>query len=521
MKVVRSSEMRELDRKTIEEHGVPGAVLMDRAGLGVANEAERLAALAGYSAPLVRLIAGRGNNGGDAFVAARYLKKKGFEVELWLTGKLEQVKGDAVHHLNATVKAGIVPQEMPEPGHWVKATAERRAADILVDGILGTGVSGPARDPAACAIRYINEHSKEALVLAVDVPSGLNADTGLAPGETVLADVTVTMGLPKLGLVQPAALDYVGSVEVVDIGIPPALVESVRTDRELITATDLMPLFARRPRAAHKGSFGRILLVCGSHDYPGAAALAAKAAVRSGAGLVTVLVPKGIAPVISSFVPEAIVRPGQETETGSLSMKVWPVWRPRLPEFDAILFGPGMTPHEHTRKLVVQAIRECHMPLVLDADAVNVLETQPTRIHRATCAVVATPHPGELARLLGVDAKTIQSDRMFSAMRAAEETDATVVLKGAGTIVAEPDRIPCVNMTGNPGMATGGMGDVLAGLTVGLLGQEFKPFDAARASVFLHGRAGDNVWFRTSQAGLIATDIIEELPYAFRDLTLR
>lgn len=521
MKFVRSSEMRELDRRTIEEFHVPGTLLMERAGLGVANGVDRLSKLAGYLNPLVRLFAGHGNNGGDAFVAARHLKRRGLDVELWLATTADQVTGDAAHHLTKLSEAGITPVEMPDLQHWERAANESTAADILVDGLLGTGIEGPPREPEAAAIRFINAGSVEALVVAIDVPSGLDADTGETPGDTVMADLTLTMGLPKTGLGEFKALDYVGNLDVVDIGIPAQLLDQVDTQKELITPADLMGLFARRPRAAHKGTYGRILLIGGSLKYPGAIAMAAKAAVRSGAGLVTAIVPQSLATVIPCTAPEAIVQGVPETPEGTISSNILPTWRRLLADYDAVLIGPGMTSHDETRKIVMQTLRECSVPLVLDADAINVLVGRPGRIHHATCPVIITPHPGEMARLMGVEISTIQADRMFTALKVAATTDATIVLKGAGTVVAAPGHPPGINLTGNPGMATGGMGDALAGLLAGLLGQGLDPFDAARAAVYLHGRAGDLARWRTSQAGLIATDVIEELPYAFRDITLR
>lgn len=523
MKLVTAAQMRELDRRVIEELGTAGHELMDWAGQGVADIARRLTEVAGFFSPHIHLFAGRGNNGGDAFAAARHLKDMGFSVEVWLAGAANEVKGDALKHLSRMKTAGVHLEELPTKEDWEDARADRVHADVIVDGILGTGSAGPARGPAVGAIQYINALAQDALVVAIDIPSGLDADTGAAEGDVVKADVTATMGLPKLGLVAPAALDYVGCVEVIDIGIPDEFVAqlSATGDREMIYLPDLKPLFPRRPRASHKGRYGHVLLVGGARGYTGALALAARAALRSGAGLVTALVPAGIANVVAAASQETMVHPGPETDLGSLSADAWAAWRPRLGEFDAVLVGPGLTRHEQSRKLVEQVLADVTVPLVLDADAVSVFEGDAKGLAGAKAPLVITPHPGELARLVKAKVDDIQQDRCGAARAAAEATKATVVLKGAGTVVAAKGKPLAINMTGNPGMATAGSGDVLAGLLVGLLGQKLKPFDAARAAVYLHGRAGDTAAWRKSQAGIVAGDLVEEIAYAFRDLSLR
>lgn len=515
--------MRELDRRTIEEMETPGETLMERAGQGVADIVQRLAESAGFHHPLVHLIAGRGNNGGDAFAAARMLKEDGVSVQVWLAGAANAIKGDALRHFSRMRDAKITLRELPTREDWEEALQFPSAGDILVDGVLGTGSAGPARGPAAGAIEYINQQSRGALVVAIDLPSGLNADTGKAEGEAVRADVTVTLGLPKRGLAEPAALEYAGVVEVVDIGIPADFIAqaAMAEDRELICVNDLRPLLPRRPRQTHKGRQGHVLLIGGARGYAGAIAMAARAALRSGAGLVTVLTPSGVAPIVAGAVLEAMVQGGPETETGSLSESFWTDWRNRIDRFEAILVGPGMTKHPEGLTIIRHLVREYPGPMVLDADALNLLEGQIHFISKCRRPAVITPHPGELARLMAVDIEEIQADRFAAAQSAALGSEATVVLKGAGTLIAQSGRPTQVNLTGNPGMATGGTGDVLAGLLTGLLGQGAEPYDAARLAVFLHGRAGDMAALHKSQAGLTALDVVEELPYAFREISIR
>ncbi|MFH0908969.1 MAG: NAD(P)H-hydrate dehydratase [bacterium] len=523
MKLVTTSHMRELDRRMIEEFETKGETLMARAGESVAHVVHRIADFAGFVNPCIHLIAGRGNNGGDAFVAAKQLKDMGLFVEVWIAGSLNQVTGDAMLHLSRMKAAKVPLREMPTIEDWQDAIAHPFLAEIIVDGVLGTGITGPARGPAAGAIQYIKSQADDALCVAIDVPSGLNADTGLAEGEAVLADVTVTMGLPKIGLVDPTAVEHVGSIEVADIGLPPELVDEVSgdPDRELIHTNDLKHFFPRRRRASHKGSYGHVLLIGGARGYAGSIALSARAALRSGVGLVSVLAPEGIRNIVAGAALEAMVWGGAETESGSLAARAWTDVLPRIGEFKAVLVGPGLTRHAESLALVKAILAGCPVPLVLDADAISVLEDQAGAIAKAKSPVIITPHPGELGRLLGLDAKKVQADRCGHALLAVKKSKGVVVLKGAGTVVACEGKPAQINMTGNPGMATGGAGDVLAGLMAGLLAQGMTPFDAARTAVYVHGKAGDNAAWRKSQVSMNAGDIIDELSYAFREFALR
>ncbi|MDA1087875.1 MAG: NAD(P)H-hydrate dehydratase [Verrucomicrobia bacterium] len=520
MKTVSAAQMRELDRMTIEMAGVPGTTLMDRAGRGVADIVLSVTRMSGGGAPNTYLFAGRGNNGGDVFAAARHLKEEGAAVRVWMAGAESDVRGDAFWHLSKMKEAGIELNAVPTKDDWESLDFDQDG-EVLVDGILGIGTRGPARGPAVGAIQMINNLSDGRLVVAIDIPSGLDADTGEAIGDTVRADVTVTMGLPKKGLATAAAMDFVGSLEVVDIGIPAEYVAETPSDLELITHGDLRPLFQRRGAHSHKGTFGHLLIVAGSASLSGAAAMAARAAARAGAGLVTLAVPESIFSVVAPAVPEAMVHGLAETADGRLAADALDGWGHALDGFTAVLAGPGMTASDSTFASVELLLERTSVPMVLDADALNVLPGRAEMLRAHGERLILTPHPGEMARLLECDTDEIQGDRMASALRAAEVTGATVVLKGAGSIVVAPGRTPWVNVTGNPGMATGGMGDVLAGVLGGLLAQGQKPFDAARAAVYVHGHAGDSAAWRTSQTGLIASDVIEELAYAFRAVTPR
>lgn len=523
MMIVTTTQMRELDRATSEDFGIKGEVLMERAGNGVAMQVRRMAEVAGFVNPMIHLIAGRGQNGGDAFVAARILKEAGYQVEVWLAARINQVGGDALVHYGRMKKAGIEAYEIPAVEDWQSVIDSPFYAEIVVDGVLGTGISGPARGPAAGAIQYIRARSQDSLVVSIDIPSGLNGDTGIAEGDAVIADLTATIGLPKTGLISQMAVDNVGTLDVVDIGIPDELLEDVTppTDQEFIHLQDLKPLFKRRPRYSHKGDYGHVLVIGGSRLHTGAAALCSRAALRSGAGLVTALAPARLQSALVSDTPELMVYDGEENANGSLSAKntVW--LADNLSRFHAIVAGPGMTESDDTKAIVNWLLEHARVPLVLDADAVNIWAEQPARLKKTKAPLVLTPHPGELARLLQMKTVDVQADRRAAAEKALKVTCGTIVLKGAGTLIAEKGKPMQVNLNGNPGMATAGSGDVLAGILASLLAQGFTPFDAARSAVYLHGRAGDYGAWRRCQAGLLAGDIIEELPYALRDLSLR
>jgi len=523
MKLITSAQMRELDLRTIREGGIPGEELMDRAGRGVAELVRHMADITGTLNPCALLFAGRGNNGGDAFATARHLKDMGFDVWVWLAGTESQVEGDSLKHLTSLKSMDVDVEEMPEKENWETRLQSPAGADFLIDGLLGTGSSGAARGTIAAAIQYINRVANDAFVISIDMPSGLNADTGVAEGDAVYADVTVTLGAPKVGLIAPGALEFVGGLEVADIGIPMEWIRALpaKSDLELIYSMELKRLLPRRVRSSHKGTYGHVLLIGGAKGTAGAIALAARAAARSGVGLTTALVPDGIQGTVAAASLETMVHGGPVTDAGTLASSAWDAWVDRLEDFDAILVGPGLSTHPESRLLVRRILADCRVPLVLDADALNVLAGHARLIAHARCPVLLTPHPGELARLIGRSISDIQTDRLAAARETVNTTGAILALKGAGTIVTARERSAFINLTGNPGMATGGCGDVLAGLMTGLVGQGIEPFEACKAAVFLHGRAGDMAAWRVSQIGMVASDLVNDIPFVFRELTWR
>jgi NAD(P)H-hydrate epimerase len=383
-----------------------------------------------------------------------------------------------------------------------------------VDGLLGTGLQGEVRSPYRELIEQINACAR-AFVIAIDIPSGLHADTGEPLGAAVRADLTVTMGLPKMGLLKPAAMDYVGELEVVDIGIPPQFVNETPSDVELVAPSDIAPLLPRRKRSAHKGDFGHLLVLAGAEGYHGAAVLCAEAAARGGAGLVTLGVPQRIYPVVAAQCREVMVRPFSDTSDGSFALRAaeeMPSW---FEVCDAVALGPGLSQNEETKQFVGRILRDCPRPMVVDADGLNALAGHAESLAQRESPTILTPHPGEMARLIARTTKEVQWDRWGVARRFAKQTGMTVVLKGAGTVIASPHGPLWVNMTGGPALAKGGSGDILTGMIGSFLAQGFAPLDAARAGVFLHGRAADLAARELTDRAVLARDVLAQLGEAF------
>ncbi len=524
MKIVSTEEMRALDHRTIEEFGVPGEELMDRAGFHIAEQVDRLAACWFDSSCTIQCLAGRGNNGGDALVAARYLRDRKYNVEVCLAGNVSDLRGDALQHWRRLSELDVPFYEWATLADWEGAQQSFPPGDILVDGLLGTGTAGPPRGPIAGGIAYINACLDRVRVVAIDAPSGLDPDSGAVPGAAVQADITVALGLPKRGLVQPSAAAYVGHLTVADIGFPREYIAELTGTPgvEVIHRTDLKPFFPRRDRHAHKGTYGHVLILGGSRAYPGAAALSVQGALRAGAGLVTAAVPASVVPIVAGLAgPEAIVRGQPETTDGSLAATAWDGWSEHASAFGALVVGPGLTPHADSLCLVERVLQDSRCPVVLDADALRVLVGHTDWLRASGTPLICTPHPGEFAALTNCSVEAVQSDRVDAARTAAREWGVWVVLKGCSTVVATPDGRAHINLTGNPGMATGGTGDVLAGVIGALLAQGQTPLNAARAGVYVHGAAGDLATAGCPEIGLIASDVVGHLGFAFQSLCLR
>jgi ADP-dependent NAD(P)H-hydrate dehydratase / NAD(P)H-hydrate epimerase len=513
MLVVTSKEMRELDRLTIEKFRVPSLVLMENAGEAIAAALiERFGKIAKRG---VLIICGKGNNGGDGLVVARRLKKKSIPCEVALLGRKEDISPDAAENLRAYLKV---------KGKVFEATADQPALlrerlkgkKLVVDAILGTGLQENVRGPFAEAIALIN--SSGVPVLAVDVPSGLDSDSGRPLGAAIKADMTVALGYPKLGEVIYPGVSCVGELVVADIGIHADAVEEVRPRAELLEEEGMGRLVPEREPDSHKGSYGHLLVMAGSRGKTGAAVLACRAPMRVGAGLVTLAAPRSLNDILAGALVEAMTEPLKDNDDEVMEPLGDHEWRRLLEKKSAVLFGPGVGVNDSTRGALWWLLRNLAMPCVIDADGLNLLAGNVERLGGAKRPPVLTPHPGEMARLIGADTATVNRDRVGVARSFAEAHRCYVVLKGARTVIAAPDGRIFINPTGNAGMASGGMGDALAGILGGLLAQGFAVEDALKLGVFLHGFAGDRVAMVKGQIGLVASDVIEALPEGLRDL---
>ena len=507
MRFTTASEMRDCDRRAALEFELPTAMLMRRAGLAVAEAVRRVAALRGVRDLPVLLVAGKGNNGGDAVVAAEFLAAWGLRTELFsLITRHQHASGTAsMPEGGCTGKAALV---FPDPAAVPRGS-------IVVDGVLGTGATGEPRGAAAEAVRWIRRIRDEraAFVVAIDLPSGLDADSGAFAENSIVADLTVTLGLPKMCLAPTApeagALRC-GHVEAVDIGFPPELLGPTLPNADELIARDVEALLPPRPRTAHKGDFGHVTILGGSDRYTGAVALAAEAAARGGAGLVSVYTTREAALPLRARLPEAMVRglPGPVVTRESLG----PDFPAELRRCGTLVAGPGLTTDDAALSALCLALESGIARAVFDADALSLLAAHPDLLDELPPATILTPHPGEAARLLGATAADVQRDRTAALRSLVEKTHAAIVLKGAGTLVGAPDHGIHVLRAGNPGMATGGSGDVLAGLCGALLAQGLAPFDAARLAVWLHAKAGDAAAWRLGEPAVLARDLIPPGP---------
>jgi NAD(P)H-hydrate epimerase len=493
--------MRAIDRAAIDELGVPSLALMERAGRAVAEAALALAGPRGR----VLVVAGAGNNGGDGYVAARLVRAAGREARVVALVPPARLSPDARAVREAAERAQVPVEDLGE-----LTPLEAGVGDVVVDALFGTGLSRAPEGAFARAIARIEEaRVSGARVLAVDVPSGLSADTGRPLGPCVRADRTVTFALPKRGLVLHPGPSFAGEVTVADIGLPAEAVRRVPAGCELLTDVEARVLVPPRAPDAHKGDAGRVLVLAGSPGKTGAAHLALTGALRGGAGLVTLAARAEALPLALAGRPEAMstALPGE----GPLVRGDLGALLAAAKGMDALVAGPGIARGPETGELLRALVDRARLPAVLDADALNALAEQPELLHGLEVPLVLTPHPGEMARLCGTTIEAVQADRIALAADRARAWNATVVLKGAGTVVAAPGAPPAVIPTGNPGLATGGTGDVLAGLVGALLAGGVAPFAAARAAAWVHGRAGDLAARRYGMRGLVAGDLGEAI----------
>jgi NAD(P)H-hydrate epimerase len=522
MKILSAMQMGEVDRLTTEQYRIPSILLMENAGRSVADEIEK--ACPGLNQKRILVLCGRGNNGGDGFVVARYLALRGANPSILLFSEPEKLKGDALANWEIAKAMGLqirVLAKPLEPKTYLKRTS---APDVIVDALFGTGLSKPLGHDFRPVVEWINKSGS--FVVAVDIPSGLMADSPEIIGPAVKAHLTVTFSALKLAHVVPPASDMAGKIVLAPIGSPPALFDNPEYRLNLIDAAQVRKAVPSRVRDSHKGSFGHVYVVAGSRGKSGAALMTGIAALRSGAGLVTLWLPRSLQKSAVGKFPELMTEMLPETEEGTSDRSGAEKLIAFLEDMDALVLGPGITTHPSTRRLVWELVRRSPVPVVLDADGINAFAppAEPLK-NQANQPVIITPHPGEMARLIGRKISEVQKNRLETARECAATRNCYVVLKGFQTVIATPEGELYINNTGNPGMATGGTGDILAGMmgrfVAGWKNQsarndQAKIADFISAAVYLHGLAGDFAAEQKGMESLIATDLLEYLPAALK-----
>lgn len=514
MRLITGTEMKKLDNWAVQEYGVPSLLLMENAGGAIVRKAEQL--LENPNGRQIIILAGKGNNGGDALVAARRLHELGAEVRLFLLFSPEDFSNDTLENWQLVEKKGLKWHILSDENSFYLLRLRLNQCDLVVDGIFGTGFRGKPENNVGRVIQAVNESN--AIVLAIDIPSGLEADTGKIEGACIKADYTVTFAWAKRGLVLFPGKEYVGQLEIANISLPQEAINELEREEYYVNLDFVKKILPPINWQGHKNSFGQALVIAGSAGMTGAAYFACKAAYRSGAGVVTACLPRSLALNFDIALPEVITYGVEETPQKTIDSAAWPEIEGLLVNKKAVVFGPGLSKQGETKEVLHQLLQNIKVPLVIDADGLNVLAEDTDVLKNIQTSVILTPHPGEMARLLGIPIELVQSDRIGAALEAAAKMNAIVVLKGAASITATPQGIVYVNSTGCPALATAGTGDILAGIIGGLLAQGIDPVEAAYLGVFVHGLAGDLAANEKSMRGVMATDVLEALPYVLRTI---
>ncbi|MDP3980575.1 MAG: NAD(P)H-hydrate dehydratase [Chlamydiota bacterium] len=516
MRFVSSGEMRRIDERLMELTKRTSLYLMEQAGIGAADYIYGIIKGMGFEKKVI-LFAGRGNNGGDAFVCARGLEERNIRTTTFIFAKPGDIKGEVLHHLRKLFVRTTDLRFISDPETLQQALDEVQDVQVGVDGLFGTGLRLPLEYPFDDIVRAINQHGFRTLV-SLDVPTGLNADTGEVNGPCIRADFTLSMGLPKKGFVLKNALDWVGKLKIINLKIPESLLSSLSVPERLLSFEEMIPL-NRRLQCSHKGDYGRLFIVAGSRGMTGAAILTTKAALEMGTGLVELGSPESLNGIYETQLLEAMTHPFPDKGAGHFLLKHKDAIIASLEHAAACVLGPGLSCHPEVAHLITELIEGLKVPVVLDADALNILEGRLGLLKNSKAPLIITPHPGEMARLTGKTVQDIQSNRIESARTCAQQFGLTVVLKGAGSVIASADGQVFVNVTGNPGMATGGMGDVLSGIIGGLLAQGVDPLEAAKQGVYLHGRCADRIFYPIERKEtMLASEIVERISKEFFEL---
>ncbi len=518
VKIVTAREMQSIDEKAINNFNIPGIVLMENAGLGVVKKIKEI-----FSSQIegkrVMIFCGKGNNGGDGMVVARHLMNNGLDVKLFLTCSPSEIKGDAATNLKTLQSMGAKIYPVINKKDLHRADISMLYTDLVIDAIYGTGFKGKAQGVTAELIKIINQNNRP--IISVDLPSGLEADTGKVYGECIKADYTITFGLPKIGLFLEPGCRFSGNIEVVDISIPAKLLKDNFLKRELITEQWAKQNIKKRDREAHKGTFGHVLILGGSPGMTGAVCLTALGALRTGAGIVTVAVPRSLNAIVEQKLTETITKPLPESDNGFLGRDSLESILESVQKADVIAIGPGMGVSVESETLLKELLPQLKIPVVLDADGLNLLsniiKNDKDFIKKLPKDIILTPHPGEMSRLADMSISDIQENRLKVAEKFSKDWNCNLVLKGAKTIISSPSNRTYLNITGNPGMATGGSGDVLTGIISSFVGQGYNCLTSSAMGVFIHGFAADIAAGVKGEYSLTAGDIVEYLPRVLMD----
>jgi len=516
MRVLNSTQMREADRRATSDIGIPSLVLMENAGRQAVAAMETM--FSDIQERRVAVLCGRGNNGGDGFVIARTLAQRDVDVSVFLIGRVSEVRGDARTNLEILGRLGLTVVEVADSQAWELHFSEVSDCSLIVDAIFGTGLNAPVSGFIESVIADVNASGIP--IVAIDLPSGLSADSPEPIGPSIEAGLTVTLAAPKLPLVLPPAETRAGDIVIADIGIPADVIESIDGPRvDLLARASMRELVTPRAPDSHKGDYGRILIVAGSRGKTGAAHLAAVGALRSGAGLVTIATPATCQAVVAAMGAEYMTEALPESDEG---LAVEGVDRVLDLARDVVALGPGLGQAPRTREFIRQLVDRATMPLLVDADGLNAFADDPDRLAgREGRDIIITPHPGEMARLVGMSTDEVQASRLEIARNFAVAHHLFVVLKGHRTLIATPDEKVFINPTGNPGMATGGTGDVLTGMIAAWLAQLLDAEAACKLAVYLHGLAGDLAEADEGEVAMTSADVAGHLGDAFMELTGR
>jgi len=512
MKLMDAQTVRTVDRAAVLRYGIKGLVLMENAGRGVAEAVKAELSSRGSVTGRVVVVAGKGNNGGDGFVAARHLRNSGASVVVIALVGLDDLKGDALVNARAWVKMGGEIVTVRTVAGFKKHRSLLTHSSVIVDAIFGTGLSTPVRGYYAGVIEIINSFTEK--VVSVDIPSGVDATTGAVLGVAVKAAVTVTMAAAKLGLYLYPGREHSGRIELVDIGCPKELVEDASIRWELAGGDYLRKVLRPRKTDSHKGSHGHLLVAAGSPGMIGAAYMAAMGALRAGAGVVTVGVPAGLRAALDRKAVEFMTKGLAEGPSKALGMASLEDVKEAAAGKTCLVIGPGFVASKDAGSLIEAVLKDTDIPVLIDGGALSSLAGRASVIKKSKAPVVITPHPGEVARLLGVSPTDVQADRVAAAERLVKATGAVVVLKGASTVVASAEKV-FINPTGNPALSTAGTGDILAGVIGGLMAQDCGALGAAVSGAYLHGLAADIITARGKGCGMVASDLLGAIPEAF------